>query len=565
MEPQEKSKEEILKTPINQLDLKIENSILEPVIKKLYEELGNLGIHFRPATYLSDSWGCPDNVPVIGIPFYLANQKLWDIEKEKTTPYRERIESTHDPEEIAQILRHEAGHAFNYAYSLHKLPKFEEVFGVYNKPYNDNFAPIAGSDKFVRHLEGWYAQKHPDEDFAETFALLITPNFDSKKTYKGTPAYNKLLYVLELIKDYKDKPVPAFKSSLDIPIESLGVTLEEWYKKRIEELKSNPKILILFYQEYQQKRPMRDVVIDQIKEVLLKFNYPVVLLPINQSIERIINGIKEEKPDLIFNLCETFRNNDKFQFNVTALLEMMGIPFTGSSSGSLFLNHDKYLSKKIFDFHKVPHPNCFLVPIGTEPEISKNMGFPLFVKPTHEDASIGIDANSITRDETSLKSKVLEIHHSIKDDALVEEYIEGREFFVPILGNNTIRGLPIIELDFSNWPKDKPKIYTHEAKVEVNSPEYKALKNRVAEDLSGELQTKIQDVVLKAYRALHGQDYARADLRIDQNGKIYLLEINLNPYLGNDSETAFAAKASGIEYDELIIKIIELALARSKK
>jgi D-alanine-D-alanine ligase len=192
------------------------------------------------------------------------------------------------------------------------------------------------------------------------------------------------------------------------------------------------------------------------------------------------------------------------------------------------------------------------------------MNFPLFVKPTHEDASIGIDINSIVRDGSALKAKVTEIHQNIKDDALVEEYIEGREFFVSILGNNTIKPLPVVELDFSYWPIDKPKIYTHEAKVEVNSPEYKAIKNKVPDDLSGELRAKMQEIVMKAYRAIHGQDYARADIRIDQSGKIYILEINLNPYLGKDSETAFAARAAGIEYEALIIKIVELALARSK-
>src|SRR3989344_6186439 len=201
-----KSKEEVLKTPINQMGLEIAGSLLEPNIKKLYEELDKVGIQFRPSTYLSDGWGCPDGVPVIGIPFCLAHETLWKIEKEKMSADSAKGKIAENAEEIQQILRHETGHAFNYAYSLYKLPRWQEVFGVFEKPYIDNFAPVTGSEKFVRHLEGWYAQKHPDEDFAETFAVLITPNFDSKKAYKGTPAGNKLLYVSELIKDYKDKP-----------------------------------------------------------------------------------------------------------------------------------------------------------------------------------------------------------------------------------------------------------------------------------------------------------------------------------------------------------------------
>lgn len=555
-----KSKEEILKTPINTLGLEITNSELEPAIKKLYSELDALGIQFKPPTYLSDSWGCPDGVPVIGIPFYLANGTLWEIEKEKISVEPAKSKIAEDISEVQQILRHESGHAFNYAYSLYKLPRWQEVFGIYEKPYEDNFAPIIESDKFVRHLEGWYAQKHPDEDFSETFAVVITPDFDWKKTYKGAAAYDKLAYVSELIKEYKDKPVPAFASTLDVPIDSLTMTLEEWYKKRLLALTPTEKIMILFYQEYPKKRPMHDEVVDQVKEVLLKLNYLVTLLPVNQSIEKIINVIKQEKPSLIFNLCETFRDNDKFEFNITALLEMIKIPFTGSGSGGIFLSHDKHISKKIFDFHKIPYPNFFFVPLGQVPEIPKNMNFPLFVKPVHEDASIGIDETSIVQDEESLKNRVKEVHTTIKDDVLVEEYIEGREFFVSILGRHLIRPLEVVELDFSKWPKGKPKIYTYKAKVEENSEEFKAINDKIPEDLAPEIKSKIQDIALKVYLALEARDYARVDFRMDKDGKLYVLEANLNPYLAKNAETAFAAKASGMTYEQLILKIVEFSL-----
>ena len=222
-----KIKEEVLKMPIKDLGLQLAGSLLEPPIKRLYDELGAVGIQFRPSAYLSDDWGCPDGVPVIGLPFYLADEALARIEKEKMG-LGDKIMTTADQMEIQQILRHEAGHAFNYAYSLFKLPRWQELFGVYEKPYDDNFAPTISSNKFVRHLEGWYAQKHPDEDFAETFAILITPDFDWRKEYKNTLAYEKLTYVSDLIKEYKDKPVSAFPNDLDVPVESIVLTLEDW-------------------------------------------------------------------------------------------------------------------------------------------------------------------------------------------------------------------------------------------------------------------------------------------------------------------------------------------------
>lgn len=557
-----KTKEELFKTPLNELDLEIANSSLEPLIKKVYDELEQTGIQFRPATYLSTDWGCPDDVPVIGIPFYLANETLWKIEKEKMG-LGDKINTLTDQGEILQILRHETGHAFNYAYRLHDLPGWQEIFGVYEKAYEDNFAPIAGSDRFVKHLEGWYAQKHPDEDFAETFAVAITPGFDWKKIYKGTEAHAKLVYVTELMKEYQDKPVPAFESTLHEPIESIKTTLEEWYTKILAATKPRRKILILFYQEYPKGRPSRDEVVDQIKKVLLDMNYAIVLLPINRSIEKITNGIAQEKPDLVFNLCETFRDNDKFDFNVTALLEMLHAPFTGSGSSSLFLSGNKEISKKIFSYHNIPYPKFFVVSKDAAPEIPKNLDFPLFVKPNHEDASIGIDFKSVVQNQEELLAKTKEIHTVIKDDAMVEEYVEGREFFVSILGHNLLRALPVIELNFSNWPKERPKIYTYNAKIETDSEEFKNTTIAAPENLPPEITAKIQEVAIKVFRALDATDYARVDLRLDQDNKIYVLEANLNPYLAKKSETAFAAQLSNLNYEQLIGKIVELALARA--
>ncbi len=559
-----KTKEEILKIPLKDLGLVLAETDLQKHIDALHGELAQASVAFRPRWYLSTEWGCLDGDPVIGVPFYLAHKTLRGIEEERMQ-YHGYLE---DDAEIARILRHEAGHAFCYAHLLYELPRFQEIFGVFEKPYEDKFAPVVGSEKFVHHLEGWYAQKHPDEDFAETFAVLVTPGFDWRAAYKGTQAEEKLLYVASLIKEYGSKELPEGQAyaleDLDEPIESIALTVEEWYRARLAASKPSKKILLIFYQEYEKRRAIRDEVVDHIKETLLSLpDYAVSLLPINRSIERIVKVVAEEKPQLLFNLCETFRDNDQFASNVTALLEMLGVPFTGSDAGSLFLTTDKFLSKKVFKYHAIPHPNAYVVPQGSLPSLKRGFSYPVFVKPVHEDASIGIDDKSLVTSDEELRAKVREIHHDIKDDALVEDYIDGREFFVSVIGNRFLKPLEILELDFSGLPPGKPKIYTFNAKADEGSAEYQVVNPKRAENISLELRHKLYEIAVKSFRALAARDYARFDIRVDKEGKPYLLEANLNPYLAKQNETAIAAELSGSNYRELIHTIVELAFARA--
>ena len=180
--------QEILSKPIRQLGLKLEGSPLERFIQQLYKELNAKGLHrFHPRCYLTDEWGCPNMEPVIGIPFYLADPKLQRLEAE--------MNDIEDARQIMMYMRHEAGHAFNYAYALYKTEEWRNLFGPFRRPYRDNYKPVAFSRQFVRHMEGWYAQKHPDEDFAETFAVWLTPRSNWRKRYQGWGAMKKLLYM----------------------------------------------------------------------------------------------------------------------------------------------------------------------------------------------------------------------------------------------------------------------------------------------------------------------------------------------------------------------------------
>jgi putative zinc-binding metallo-peptidase len=216
--------QDILNKPIRELGLKIEDSPLQRLVQRLYCELEQKGlIKFRPSCYLTDEWGCPSGEPVIGIPFYLANADLAHLEKE--------MNDLEDPREIMMYLRHEAGHAFNYAYRLHRTPEWKQLFGPFRRPYHDNYRPIPFSRNFVRHLAGWYAQKHPDEDFAETFAVWLTPRSAWRKRYRGWGAMPKLQYMNRIAKELGNVDPVRRRGSTDITVDQMEATVAEFYKR----------------------------------------------------------------------------------------------------------------------------------------------------------------------------------------------------------------------------------------------------------------------------------------------------------------------------------------------
>ena len=221
--------QEILSKPIKELGLKLEGSPLERSIQKLYRELERKGIRkLRPLCYLTDEWGCPSGEPVIGIPFYLANPKLARLEKE--------MNDLEDEREIMMYLRHEAGHAFNYAYRLYETPEWRELFGPFRRPYRENYRPVPFSKRYVRHIDGWYAQKHPDEDFAETFAVWLTPRSSWRKKYRGwSGAVAKLRYVDRMARKFGDVEPLRPLGRTDITVEEMETTVGDFYQKALVE------------------------------------------------------------------------------------------------------------------------------------------------------------------------------------------------------------------------------------------------------------------------------------------------------------------------------------------
>ena len=227
-------RERLMRSRISDLDLRLEGSEIEPLTDRLYEELVRAGLRFKPPIYLTDEWGCPEGVPIIGVPFYLARPELSRIEKE----IEESLETS---AESMMYLRHEAGHAFNYAYVLYEEEEWHEVFGPYSRPYIDNFRPNPFSREHVRHIAGWYAQKHPDEDFAETFAVWLDPSSHWREEYAGSPALAKLEYVDRVMQQIGNQPPKVQPRERDAPVEEMRYTVSDHYEQRRESKLQEPK------------------------------------------------------------------------------------------------------------------------------------------------------------------------------------------------------------------------------------------------------------------------------------------------------------------------------------
>jgi hypothetical protein len=219
-----KKQRALLSRKISDLPLRIEGTHIEELVIQLYKELETAGISFKPKIYLSDGWGCPNRVPVIGIPFYLVDPRLCSL-KTQLTGFKVEDDMT-----IMMLLRHEAGHTLNYAYKLYDKQEWRKLFGRFALPYEENYVVDPFSTRFVHHLSGWYAQRHPDDDFAETFAVWLTPGSDWRKGYAGTSVLTKLLYVDRVAAKYGKKPPVVTGGKLDMPVEEMVMTLGEWYK-----------------------------------------------------------------------------------------------------------------------------------------------------------------------------------------------------------------------------------------------------------------------------------------------------------------------------------------------
>src|SRR5271170_7454786 len=266
--------------------------------------------------------------------------------------------------------------------------------------------------------------------------------------------------------------------------------------------------------------------------------------------------------DLVFNLTESFAGDDTKEMNVAAYMDLLDMPYTGGGPHAHFLAQDKGTAKKMFEFHGIKTP-FFATSYRGRIEHAHDISFPLIVKPSWEDGSIGIDAASVVKNIKEMMERIEYIQDEFDSPALIEEYIEGREIYAGILGSyDRSQVLPLIELDLSRLPEGTPKIASYDVKFEKNTEAYKLTKSAIAENLDEETIKRLSDTALAAYRALKLRDYGRIDMRLAPNGDVYVIEANPNPWLASRQEFAMAAKASGLSYTEMIGSIIDLAMGR---
>lgn len=323
-------------------------------------------------------------------------------------------------------------------------------------------------------------------------------------------------------------------------------------------------IAVLTYVE-QEGGSEYDKSVDQIVDALKTLGHKPSVLCVHGDIVKLISGLQRRKPDLVFNLMEQFGERMLGLVEITGAIDLLDIPYTGSGAGELYLQEDKSLTKKLLAFENVQCPDFVVFSPQAELETGGKLRMPLFVKPMRMDSSFGIDgALSLVRNTSELMERVQEIHKKFQDAALCEQYIEGREFYVGILGNQLPQAFPPVEMDFSKMPDGVPHVMDAKAKFDESTPEYQGSRPVVAE-ISDELRAKLQQVALDSYRALRIRDYGRVDVRLAESGEIYVIEVNANCYLERDSEYAMAARAAGLEYPQLIGKIVEHALERHKQ
>jgi hypothetical protein len=259
----------LLEQRICDLGLTLAGSRVEKFVERLQRELARKKITaWKPSFYLTDEWGCPSGQPIIGIPFYLAHPGLSAINRQ--------VDDLEDDREIMMYLRHEAGHAYNYAYRLYTTPGWREHFGPWRRPYRDHYRPKPFSKSFVRHIAGWYAQKHPDEDFAETFAVWLTPGSGWRKRYRDWPVIRKLKYIEAITRQNRQVEPLRKRGSTDITVDEMSLTVGEFYRQQAEqnaaavEVEMHADLPTIFIAQRRRKRlrPAADVVTEN-RELLV--------------------------------------------------------------------------------------------------------------------------------------------------------------------------------------------------------------------------------------------------------------------------------------------------------
>ena len=299
---------------------------------------------------------------------------------------------------------------------------------------------------------------------------------------------------------------------------------------------------------------------DVIKTLREELEHDVRVLGVKDDLGTIRQANDDFKPHIAFNLLEAFHEVGTFDQNVVSYLELLRLSYTGCNPRGMFLARDKALSKKLMQYHRLPVPDFLMIPRGRKPRLPRKLTFPLIVKSLTQEASIGISQASVVEDEAKLRERVQFIHESIKTDAIVEQYVEGRELYCGVLGNQRAQVLPVWEMTFAKMPENQHRIATERVKWNAKYQQKFGIDTSEAKGLPDGIAERVQHISKRVFKVLELSGYARVDLRLDAQGQVHVLEANPNPQIARTEDFAESAKHAGMTYAALLQRILTTGL-----
>lgn len=294
-------------------------------------------------------------------------------------------------------------------------------------------------------------------------------------------------------------------------------------------------------------------------QTLRALGHELKVIGVHDDLTPIRSSIDDFKPSITFNLMEAFDDVVVFDQNVVSYLELLRVPYTGCNPRGLTLSRDKALAKKLMAYHRIPVPDFLVVPLGRKPKLPKRLHFPLIVKSLTYESSTGISQASVVANEDQLNKRVQFIHDTIMTPAIVEQFIDGRELYVGVMGNDRLQVFPVWEMSFAKMPEDSWRIATERVKWSVKYQKKHGIDTGEAA-LPDDVSSRVQHLAKRVYRALDLTGYARVDLRMRPDGQLFVIEANPNPQLAQGEDFAESARRAGVSYAKLIERIIGLGL-----
>jgi D-alanine-D-alanine ligase len=301
---------------------------------------------------------------------------------------------------------------------------------------------------------------------------------------------------------------------------------------------------------------------EDIKEALNSLGYKTTILNVDSNIDRLIDYLRNDRPEVIFNLVECIENESLQEMNVAGLYELFKIPYTGAGPLALGTALNKPRVKEILLYHGIPTPLFQVFRPSDRISLKEGLTYPLIVKPSHEDGSVGVTDAAIVYSPSQLRKRVRFIHEEFEQPALVEQYIDGREMNVAIMGWKNPVVLPISEIDFSGMPEGMHRIVSYEAKWMHGTPAYEGTQGVCPAPVSASQEVELKAIALKCFHLIGCRDYARVDFRLTEDGVPYVLEVNPNPDISDDAGFARSSRAFGLTFPDTVGRIVESALER---